>query len=257
MNNSKHVIGILPAAGRGSRMAHLAHSKELLPLNRDAEVEQPSYTAIDGALETMALAGVDNVCIVVAPTKTDIVTHVGDGRRLGVSVHFAEIDNSPDVPTSLDSAYPFAGDNEVALLFPDIVFEPGDALSQLLHHRRSHDSDVTLALVPAPSATKIDLVTARDDGEVLQVTAKPGADCSGWTWIAAVWNARFTDFLHSTVESSGQRPSSARRERYVADVLNAAVTAGLSVRSLPFPQGRSFDLGTPDELQRYRDSGLP
>ena len=45
-----------------------------------------------------------------------------------------------------------------------------------------------------------------------------------------------------------------KREMYVADVINAAIDAGLCVRALSFPDGKSFDLGTPDELQEFWNS---
>jgi glucose-1-phosphate thymidylyltransferase len=252
-------MGLIPAAGRGSRLGDLPFSKELLPLSDSVPTSKPApcRVAIDNALETMASAGISETCIVIAPDKLDIPAHTGDGKRYGQRISYVIVEDSRNVPSSLDSAFFIARGREVALLFPDIVFEPRAALQEIKEQRRRDDADMTLALVPATSGEKIDIVTVLDSARVKRVVPKPGRDYTGWTWVAAIWNAEFTDFLHEILQSDLSEPAvEPDRELYVADIINAALSDGLNITSRAFLDGNSIDLGTPEDLAKFWSSGL-
>ena len=70
--------GIVPAAGLGTRIQPLAFSKELLPVGtrQDGNVERPRAVS-EYLLERMLAGGVDRVCFVISPVKTDIVSYFG------------------------------------------------------------------------------------------------------------------------------------------------------------------------------------
>ena len=70
--------GIIPAAGIGSRIQPLAFSKELLPVGTRLEggVERPRAVS-EHLIERMIAAGVDKLCFVIAPGKSDIVNYYG------------------------------------------------------------------------------------------------------------------------------------------------------------------------------------
>ena len=252
MTGSEEIIGLIPAAGRASRMADLPFSKELLPLASASPIPKGTgrvlRVAIDNALETMTAAGVNDTCVVIAPGKWDIPAHTGNGARFGQNIAFVIAEASPNVPASLDAAWSLIKGREVALLFPDIVFEPKRALKEIIDHRRQISADLVLALVPTSNGEKIDIVTVTDSGSVEKVTPKPGRSHSGWTWIAATWGPSFSRFLHIMAPEISVP---ANREMYVADVLSAAIDAGLNIRALSFQSGQSFDLGTRDELEEF------
>src|SRR5260370_31390105 len=65
--------GIVPAAGLGTRIQPLAFSKELLPVGtrREGNVERPRAVS-EYLLERMLAGGVNPVCFVISPAKTDI-----------------------------------------------------------------------------------------------------------------------------------------------------------------------------------------
>jgi glucose-1-phosphate thymidylyltransferase len=255
MATTTQFIGLIPAAGRATRMGDLPFSKELLPLANKSDLPKDPGSdpavAIDFALTTLSQAGVGETCIVIAPGKWDIPAHTGDGSRSGQAVAYVLADASPSVPASLDKAWLLTRDRQVVLLFPDIVFAPRKVLKSIIAECHRSDADLILALVPASSGEKIDIVSVSDDGLVQKVTPKPGKEHSGWTWVAATWNPEFSAFLHTMARNV---TDIVEREMYVADVINAAIEAGLCVRALSFPDGKSFDLGTPDELQEFWDS---
>src|SRR5689334_17105842 len=70
-----HMWGIIPAAGKGSRIQPLAFSKELLPVGSrlDAgEIERPRAVS-EYLVERMLRAGVDKLCFVIGQSKSDIL----------------------------------------------------------------------------------------------------------------------------------------------------------------------------------------
>ena len=257
MTGSAEIIGLIPAAGRASRMGGLPFSKELLPLASTSSIPEgtgaPCRVAIDYALETMTVAGISDTCVVIAPGKWDIPAHIGDGGNSGQRIAFVLADASPSVPASLDKAWFLIRHREVALLFPDIIFQPQQALQSIIVERRKTHADLVLALVPATSGEKIDIVSTSGNGSVEKVTPKPGKSHSGWTWVAATWNPDFTRFLHRSVAEANTLTD---REVYVADIINAAIDSGLNVGALYFQDGKSFDLGTPDELEDFWNSAI-
>ena len=70
--------GIIPAAGRGSRIQPLAFSKELLPVGSrvDGGANAPARSA-NICVERMILGGADKICFVISPGKSDILEYYG------------------------------------------------------------------------------------------------------------------------------------------------------------------------------------
>ena len=72
--------GIVPAAGRGSRIQPLAFSKELLPVGSrlDGGIERPCAVS-EYLVERMIRGGADKICFVISPGKSDIMEYYGGG----------------------------------------------------------------------------------------------------------------------------------------------------------------------------------
>ena len=70
--------GIIPAAGKGSRIQPLAFSKELLPVGSrfDGETERPLAVS-EYLVERMIQGGASKICFVVSPGKSDILEYYG------------------------------------------------------------------------------------------------------------------------------------------------------------------------------------
>src|ERR1051326_1005747 len=70
--------GIIPAAGRGSRIQPLAFSKELLPVGAQGEgVERRPRAVSDYLIERLVAGGATRICFVISPRKSDILEYYG------------------------------------------------------------------------------------------------------------------------------------------------------------------------------------
>src|ERR1051325_10470766 len=72
--------GIVPAAGKGSRIQPLAFSKELLPVGSrlDKGMERPCAVS-EYLVERMIRGGAQKICFVISPGKSDIMEYYGAG----------------------------------------------------------------------------------------------------------------------------------------------------------------------------------
>lgn len=249
MKNSP--VGLIPAAGIGSRLGRLPFSKELLPLQATGAGTAPGaiQCAIENAVDTLVSNDISRQFVIIRPGKWDIPAYLVDGSQLHADIAYLLADASPSVPDSIDAAYSFVQTSDVVLVFPDIVFRPVNAVKETVALRLARDAHVALALVPSTRGDKVDIVSVSESADVLEIRAKPGKGEDGWTWVAAAWDATFTRFLHDFVARSAADPTEpGQGELYVADVLNAAIRAGLSVCAARFPEGDAIDVGTIDDL---------
>src|SRR4051812_7158130 len=78
------MLGIIPAAGVGSRIQPLAFSKELLPVGAwmDGGTERPRAIC-EYLVDRMILGGAEKICFVISPGKSDILSYFGAGVTLG------------------------------------------------------------------------------------------------------------------------------------------------------------------------------
>jgi len=248
------VVGLIPAAGKARRLGVLPCSKELLPLGSDGR------RAIDLLLARLAAAGAERAYVVADRAKADVLRHLaapGRGASRQPAVALLPVTSSPSVPHSLDRAHPFLAPEPspwVALGFPDVLFEPGDAFARLVERRRETGAAVVLGLFPPGDPRTTDLVDVGPDGRVRRIEVRPETSGLRLNWLLALWDGRFTGFLHRWVASAGGD------EPALGTAFGAALAAGLEVQSVAFPEGRYLDLGTPEgyatALRRGPGSGL-
>ena len=234
-------VGVLPAAGMARRLGRIPCSKEILPVGLDDGGLRP---AIAAALRGFRTAGIDEAWICISPGKGDIREFLGEEYH-GVHLRYHVVENSRGAPESIQ----FLGDRlegrTVALAFPDIQFQPPDAIARALARLQSTDDDISLCLVPSDRGDKVDLVEAGPDNMIRSLAMKPGPGHGGWTWIAAAWRPSFTRLLRAFRVDSGLG-----REVYFGDVILAGLRHGLRGGTVRCPEGWSLDIGTPQDLAR-------
>ena len=148
-------MGLIPAAGRGTRLAPLPFSKELVPVgfqHASEGADRKPKPVSQYLLERMRLAGAQQVFFITRPGKGDIADYYGDGSRLGMDFAYLQARLPWGPPFSLSQAVPFIGDADVVFGFPDILIDPVDSFTPLLARQAETGADVVLGLFDATSA---------------------------------------------------------------------------------------------------------
>jgi glucose-1-phosphate thymidylyltransferase len=244
------VVGVIPMAGRATRLAGLPCSKELFPtgLTGSGAARRPQAVCerLLGALQN---AGLSNVYLVIRDGKWDIPTYLGDGSRLGLHLAYLLAGRPWGTPYSIDQAYPFVRNHRVALGFPDLHFTDEPVFSRLLAHQSACGADVVLGLFPAARPDKVDMVELGAGNRVKQIVIKPATSRLQHTWGVAVWTPAFSSFMHRFLEMHGHSAADTA-ELFVGDVFRAGLEAGLDIQGLPVSAQPFVDIGTWDDLLR-------
>jgi glucose-1-phosphate thymidylyltransferase len=238
------LVAVLPAAGRARRLGRLPCSKEILPIPDRAAAAPRLTTGIEIALAAARIAGAVEAAVVLSPSKGDIRTYLGDGERHGIPITYLEAADSRNSPDTVSRAASWAGSRDMLLLFPDILWEPVSLLARLAG-MRGQGADVSMLLVPSDRGDKVDLVSVDRDGRVLDLAMKPGAGHAGLTWTCARWSARFTRFLCQILSHFDD---GLEGEMHIGHVVACAIRSGFEIRGAVAPEGRSLDIGTPDDF---------
>jgi dTDP-glucose pyrophosphorylase len=245
-SRASEIIGLIPAAGRATRLGPLPCSKEVYPIGLQElsrGLARPKV-AMHYLLEKMRAGGVKQACIVLLHGKWDIPAYFGDGSIVDMEIVYRVLDRSPSPPYTLDRAYPFTCRSLVAFGFPDILFRTSDAYSKLLSRQRETNADVVLGAFRTEETYKWDMLELDADGRVRGIDFKPARTALQFSWSIAVWSPVFSEFMHEFVATHGDE----ERELIVGDVMLAAIKNHLNVQTVVFPGDTCLDIGTPEDL---------
>ncbi len=229
--------GIIPAAGVGSRIQPLAFSKELLPLGSyvSGASERPRAVS-EYLIERMVNAGVDKICFVISPGKSDIMDYFG-GRVLSATVFYAVQQQPAGLCDALFRAVPLVPLDEcVCIGLPDTIWFPETALADL------PDDFLSLLLFPVEHPERFDAVVTNEQNEIIEVRVKSANASTKWVWGALKMPAAIFRELHDLW--------SARGDEYLGTLINEYLARG--GRAYGFKSGESYvDVGT---LNGYREA---
>jgi glucose-1-phosphate thymidylyltransferase len=254
-----NIVGIIPAAGEASRIAPLPCSKEIYPVglqtNRYSGKVRPKVSA-QYLIEKMRQAGAKKAYVIIRKGKWDIPGYFGNGSHLGIDLAYLLVEHPYGAPYSVDQAFPFAKDATVLFGFPDILFEPNYAFTQLLCHLYKSDLDIVLGLYHAHSPQKEDMIVFDEKGKIIDVLIKPDNTSTKFTWIIAAWTPVFSKFLHNfilydlkTRSQAGSTIKHAEKDEiFIGDAIRAAISERLKVGKVFFLQNKYIDIGTPENL---------
>jgi glucose-1-phosphate thymidylyltransferase len=223
--------GIVPAAGRGSRIQPLAFSKELLPVgSRNEDGTDRPCAVSEYLVERLILGGADKICFVISPGKSDILEYFGDhygSARLAYVVQ-------PDAAGLCDAVFRAStviDDREDVLVgLPDTVWFPKTALSAL------PDVDLSFLLFPVERPELFDAVVVEGD-RVKEIQVKTANAASNWIWGAFRMSAMGFRDLQTLWEQRS------RADEYFGTLVNSYLAAGGS--ALGIKAGESYvDVGT-------------
>jgi dTDP-glucose pyrophosphorylase len=229
--------GIIPAAGRGTRIQPLAFSKELLPVGsrRDGGTERPCAVS-EYLVERMILGGADKICFVISPGKSDILGYFGAGYGSAIFAYVVQPQPSGLCDAIFRAAPLVAADDSVTVGLPDTVWFPRNALAEL------PDDVLSFLLFPVDRPEFFDAVVLEGESRVREIQVKCPKAQSNWIWGAFKMPGRVLQDLRSLWIARD------RQDEYIGTLVNAYLADGgtaVGVRA-----GHSYvDVGT---LHGYR-----
>jgi glucose-1-phosphate thymidylyltransferase len=229
--------GIIPAAGMGSRIQPLAFSKELLPVGSYFEgIDERPRAVSEYLIERMVKGGVDKICFVISPGKSDILNYFG-GQALSAKIFYAVQPQPAGLCDAIFRALPLvSADEEVCIGLPDTVWFPETALNQL------PPDELSLLLFPVQHPERFDAVRTNERDEVLEVQVKSACASTHWVWGALKMTGAILNELHALWLK--------RRDEYIGTLINDYLAHG--GRAYGIKAGEAYvDVGT---LHGYREA---
>ena len=234
-------IGLIPAAGKGVRLG-LPYPKELYPIIRDNHYKPVSQFIVD----QMKSVGVNHIVFVINETKHQLLGYFGSGSRF--DCHFSYVvqeqinetasSTSPGLAHALDSAYHLIKDKIVFFGMADTIIRPGNAFSHCLDPLTNNDA--VLCLIATDSPEKFGMVKYNLEGNVEQIVDKPKHTILNEMWACIAWKPIFTEYIHQQV--------SIEKVSDFAQIMNNALSDGITIGSVVLENGNYIDLGTYDEI---------
>jgi glucose-1-phosphate thymidylyltransferase len=231
--------GIVPAAGRGSRIQPLAFSKELLPVGSrtDTGIERPCAVS-EYLVERMILGGADKICFVISPGKSDIMQYFG--ARFGATpIVYVVQPQAAGLCDAVFCADPVIDrNNHVVVGLPDTVWFPDTGLAAL-------PNDVlSFLLFPVERPEFFDAVVLDGSDRVQEIQVKQLDAASNWIWGAFKMPGQVFEALQLLWR---QREC---RDEYFGTLVNAYLSGG--GEAVGVKAGQSYvDVGT---LHGYRSA---
>jgi dTDP-glucose pyrophosphorylase len=212
--------GIIPAAGKGSRIQPLAFSKELLPVGARSEGGRRHPRAVsDYLVERLVIGGATRICFVISASKSDILGYYGSSAY-GAPICYCVQEQPAGLCDAIFRALPFVSDDELVLVgLPDTVWFPVDALRAL------PDQGLSFLLFPVEHPEFFDSVLADEGGRVREIQVKRSAPGSNWIWGAFKMSGRTLRALHRLWLTRG--------DEYVGTLVNAWLAQGGEAVAVP------------------------
>lgn len=230
--------GIIPAAGLGSRIQPLAFSKELLPVgSRFVDgVERPKAVS-EYVVERMLAAGVDKLCFVISPGKSDIVKYYGSGYG-DAQVCYVVQPNAGGLCDAIFRGLPLVREEEPVLVgLPDTVWFPENG------YRMLEGDHLSFLLFPVERPQLFDAVVCDGEGNVSEIQVKQEHASSSWIWGGFRMSGGVLRELHALWCEREQK------DPYVGTLVNEYIARGGKVTATRAGDAY-FDVGTVEGYRR-------
>lgn len=245
---------LIAAGGVASRLGALPCSKEIFPLTGQF-INDRLKVVCENLIEYYKIAEIKNIHFVIRKGKWDIPQLLGDGSSNEVNISYHIMNLPYGTPFTLNQAYPFIKDKNIAMGFPDIIMEPANAFVALKDKLLDTEADIVLGIFPVKYFWKWDMIDF-EGTKIKEIVIKGKRSDLKYGWSNAVWKPTFTTFMHEFLKDlihsndKGTRilPDGSERELYVGDVITEAMKNGLKTDYVIFENGFTTDIGTHKEM---------
>lgn len=239
------MIGIIPAAGKGTRLS-LPFSKELLPLlDRDKY-----FPVIQSSIEAMIGAGINKIIVIVNHTKSDLIKFLGNGSKFNINIFYAIQEEARSLPEALLEAVKIVPNEEIVFLMPDTIISPDNFLRKFLDEMDTKFI-INLGCLKTKSPHKFAMVSEVHSVVDFMEEKNPKSKLS-WMWGFWHWKPEFSNHLINYDYYQNQNDfkeitlSHVANEFMIKKQIFAVKLSGYLYR----------DLGTFDEINDYLSSSL-
>jgi len=225
------VIGILPAAGFGTRIG-LPYPKELLPI-----IYRPNQiiTIIETCLLQFLVAGINEVVIVLRPEKDIIRDYLGDNYQ-GIEIRYTyqqDKKTKEGLPDGILAAYELGKDHDICvMLMPDVYLSDIHTTRSLINKLSEYSEAIAAVSVWRTNEPWRFGIVEFKKNELLSVVDKPKNPVSDYHWGAVAFRQPFWNYLQKETET-------------LSNTLNQAVKDKVV---LSYSVGDYIDCGTPSSF---------
>ena len=161
------VKGIIPAAGKGERLAPFtdAYPKELLPVGEKAVIHH--------AIETMRESGIDDICIVVGWKQHAIMDYLGSGEKFDVQLTYVVQEERDGLASAVKAAAHYIGDERFAVVLGDNYVDEKTVLQEIKEIHHDKDFQATLGAFRPKDVTSYGVIDPGKGRKVDGLIEKP------------------------------------------------------------------------------------
>ena len=241
-------IGIIPAAGEGSRISSIVYPKELAMIHNSKESMDRPKVILEFCLENLVKASIHVAHVIISGNKIGLINFLKNGASHEMRISYLYQEEPDGIAPAIALAYPFSKDKFIVLMFPDAIVYPKSVLNELIEYFETRTEEAILGIFHSDTPQELCQVIINEDGNVERLLEKSGKIEVQNTWGIAIWKPSFNNFLHKHLKSLENKKR--KKEYSISEVFNAAIREGISIASYSVPNSYYFDVGTPGGLKR-------
>jgi len=236
------VIGLILAAGRGTRMAPYTDAvpKEILPVG--------GIPVIEYSIRYLGEAGVNRIYIVLSDRKASLIEYVKDGRWLNVHVTylFQDMRYGAGTAKAIETAKPWV-EEEFMVFYGDSFFYPGKFVGDMMRFHHEKKASVTFGLYAVSNPMKLGIAKVNSNGNLIDLIERPSSKELKKLRINDHYlaNSGPLIFKHDVFDYIAATGSSPDGEYWITDTIRAMLREGKPVFGFKIPSDVFWrDIGT-------------
>ena len=136
----KKIVGIIPAAGKGTRLSPFPCPKELFPIGYqdypvNGALQKRPKVISQYLIENIINAGAERIIFILGEDKHDIMRYYGDGSRFGVDIAYLFQEKLLGMPYAMNLAKNWVNHDDVFFGMPDTKKDGVTAVVVMWDHK--------------------------------------------------------------------------------------------------------------------------